>query len=76
MAVVKKKIIPLLIDFPKYKILDEIEKKTKQEAKFFTSIESDPDPIQMRRNLKKWKQTMSYYLLHPGKLEFGLKDLK
>jgi len=76
MAVVKKKIIPLLIDFPKYRILDEIEKKTKQEAKFFTSIESDPDPIQMRRNLKKWKQTMSYYLLHPGKLEFGLKDLK
>ena len=76
MAIVKKKITPLLIDFPKYKILDEIEKKTKEEINFFTSIESDPDPIQMRRNLKKWKQTMSYYLSHPRKLEFGLKDLK
>jgi hypothetical protein len=76
MAIVKRRVTPLLIDFPKYKILDEIEKKTKQEANFFTTLESDPDPIQMRRNIKRWKQTMSYYLSHPEKFNFGLKDLK
>ena len=78
MAIAKRKVMvtPLLIDFPKYKILDEIEKKTKQEANFFTTLETDPDPIQMRRNIKKWKQTMSYYLLHPEKFKFRLKDLK
>ena len=76
MAIVKKKVTPMLIDFPKYKILDEIEKKTKQEANFFTTLETDPDPIQMRRNVKRWKQTMGYYLLHPEKFKFGLKDLK
>jgi hypothetical protein len=76
MAIVKKKITPLLIDFPKFKILDEIKKKTKQELNFFTTLETDSDPIQMRRNVKRWKQSMSYYLLHPEKFKFKLKDLK
>ena len=76
MAVVKRKVTPLLIDFPKYKILDEIVKKTKKELKFFTTLEADSDPIQMRRNIKRWKQSMSYYLSNPEKFKFGLKDLK
>ncbi|MFX1569234.1 MAG: hypothetical protein ACFFCV_12790 [Promethearchaeota archaeon] len=76
MAIVKKKITPLLIDFPKYKILDEIKKKAKDELNFFTPLESDPDPIQMRRNVKRWKQSINYYLLHPEKFKFRLKDLK
>jgi hypothetical protein len=76
MAVGKKKITHVLIDFPKYKILDEVEKKTKQEVNFFTTLETDEDPIQMRRNEKRWKKTMGYYLLHPEKFKFGLKDLK
>ncbi len=76
MAIVKRKVTPLLIDFPKYKILDEIEEKTKEEVKFFTTLETDPDPIQMRRNVKRWKQSMSYYLSNPKKFKFRLKDLK
>ena len=55
MAIVKKKITPLLKEFPKYKILEEIEKKAKQEVNFFTTLETDSDPIQMRRNVKNWK---------------------
>ena len=76
MAIVIEKIIPLLIDFPKYKILDEIKKKSKKELNFFTTLETDSDPIQMQRNVKSWKQSISYYLLHPEKFKFGLKDLK
>ena len=76
MAIVKKKITPLLKEFPKYKILEEIEKKAKQEVNFFTTLETDSDPIQMRRNVKNWKNSISYYLLHPEKFKFKLKDLK
>lgn len=76
MAVVKKKITHVLIDFPKYKIYDEVKDKAKKEVNFFTTLETDKDPVQMRRNEKRWKQTMGYYLLHPEKFKFGLKDLK
>ncbi|MFX1490405.1 MAG: hypothetical protein ACFFBI_14735 [Promethearchaeota archaeon] len=76
MAVGKKKITHILKGFPKYKIVEEIEKKEDQEVNFFTTLESDPDPVQMRRNVKNWKQTMGYYILHPEKFKFGLKDLK
>ena len=76
MAVVKKQITPMLKEFPKYKILNEIKEKVKGEVNFFTTLETDSDPVQMRRNEKKWMQTMGYYLLHPEKFKFGLKDLK
>ena len=76
MTVGKKKITHMLIDFPKYKILDEVEEKVKKEVNFFTTLETEQDPIQMRRNIKNWKQTTGYYLLHPEKFKFGLKDLK
>ena len=75
MAVGKKIIIPMLKEFPKYKILDELEEIVQKEVSFFTPLETDSDPIQMKRNIKKWKQTISYYLLHPEKFKFGLRDL-
>ena len=76
MAVGKKKITTVLKGFPKYKILDEIEENVKKEVSFFTTLEPDSDPIQMKRNEKNWKQSVGYYLLHPEKFKFGLKDLK
>lgn len=76
MAIGKKKISYVLRDFPKYKILDEIEEKVKKEVNFFSFLEADSDPIQMKRNVKNWKQSISYYLSNPEKFEFGLKDLK
>lgn len=76
MAVGKKKITYVLNGFPKYKILDEIKENSKKEVRFFTTLETDSDPIQMKRNERKWKQSISYYLSHPEKFKFGLKDLK
>lgn len=76
MAVGKKKITPVLLDFPKYKILDEIEESVKKEVSFFGTLETDSDPVQMKRNERNWKQSIGYYLLHPEKFKFGLKDLK
>jgi len=76
MAVGKKKISKVFKGFPKYKILDEVKDKAKKEVNFFSYLESDPDPVQMRRNIKNWKQSIGYYILHPEKFKFGLKDLK
>ena len=76
MTAIKEKIIPILKEFPKYEILDKIEKEWKKEVKLVTTIERVFDPIQKRRDEKMWKQTMGYYLLHPEKFKFGLKDLK
>jgi len=76
MTASKEKIIPILKEFPKYTILDEIEKELKKEVKIVATIERIFDPIQKRRDEKRWKQTMGYYLLNPEKFKFGLKDLK
>jgi hypothetical protein len=76
MAVIKEKAISVLKGFPKYKILDEIKENVKKEVSFFTTLETDSDPIQVKRNETNWKQTISYYLLHPEQFEFGLKHLK
>lgn len=76
MVVVGKKIIPILKDFPKYKVLDEVKERAKKQVDLFTTLETDQDPVQMQRNIKNWKQGMGYYFLHPEKFKFGLKDLK
>ena len=76
MTTTKEKIIPMLKEFPKYEILDKLEKELKKEVKLVTTVEHVFDPIQKQRDEKRWKQTMGYYLLHPEKFKFGLKDLK
>ncbi len=76
MVVIEKEITPILKDFPKYKVLDEVKEKAKKEVDLFTTLETVQDPVQKQRNIKNWKQTMGYYLLHPEKFKFGLKDLK
>ncbi|UCC19044.1 MAG: hypothetical protein JSV62_13195 [Promethearchaeota archaeon] len=76
MTATEEKIIPILKEFPKYKILNEIEKEIKKEVKIVTVLENNPDPIQKRRDNKKWKETMGFYSLNPNKFRFGLKDLK
>ncbi|UCD01407.1 MAG: hypothetical protein JSV23_11115 [Promethearchaeota archaeon] len=76
MTASKEKIIPFLKEFPKYEILDKIEKELKKEVKVVTTVERVFDPIQKRRDEVSWKQTMGNYLLHPEKFKFGLRDLK
>ncbi|MFX1380677.1 MAG: hypothetical protein ACFFA4_16460 [Promethearchaeota archaeon] len=34
------------------------------------------DPIQKKRDERKWKESMGYFLLNPEKFKFGFKDLK
>jgi len=76
MVVIKKEISPVLKEFPIYKILDNKKEKVKKEVNFFKILETDSDPLQKRKNERKWKQTLGYYLLHPEKFKFGFKDLK
>ena len=76
MVVIKKEISPVLKVFPIYKILDNKKEKVKKEVNFFKILETDSNPLQKRRNERKWKQTLGYYLLHPEKFKFGFKDLK
>jgi len=76
MTVIKKEISPVLKECPIYKDLDNKKERVKKEVDFFKTLETDSDPIQKRRNERKWKQTLGYYLLHPGKFKFGFKDLK
>ena len=32
--------------------------------------------VDKKRALKRWKQSLSYYCLHPEKFKFGIRDLK
>ncbi|MFX1419414.1 MAG: hypothetical protein ACFE9N_10885 [Promethearchaeota archaeon] len=76
MTATEEKIIPILKKFPKYKILNEIEKEIKKEVKIVATVENERDYVQKRRDDKKWKESMGYYYLNPHKFRFGLKDLK
>jgi len=40
------------------------------------SSKEEPDLIEKKRALKRWKQSFSYYCLHPEKFKFGFKDMK
>ena len=48
----------------------------KAESIAIKSTEKQVDLIEKKRALKRWKQSFSYYCLHPEKFQFGLKDLK
>jgi len=76
MTVSKKVILPLLKEFPKYIIVEEIKKETEERVKQIPMKEKEVDLIQKRRDDKKWKNSMGYYLLNPKKHAFSFKDLK
>jgi hypothetical protein len=39
-------------------------------------INKEPDPVEKKRALKRWKQSFGYYCHHPEKFRFGIKNLK
>jgi hypothetical protein len=41
-----------------------------------SSSNPEVDMIEKRRELKRWKQSLNYYCLHPEKFKFSFKDLK
>lgn len=76
MTVSKKVILPLLKEFPKYIIVEEIKKETEERVKQIPMKEKEVDLIQKRRDDKKWKNSMGYFLLNQEKHVFRFKDLK
>ena len=76
MTVSKKVIVPLLKEFPKYIIVEEIKKETEEKVKQIPVKEKEVDLIQKRRDDRKWKNSMGYFLLNPKKHSFSFKDLK
>jgi hypothetical protein len=85
MATTEEKIVSTLKQFAKYTLLEEVREKLDnilEEAKENLEkeietiiIKKEPlDPIDKEREEKRWKQSFSYYSLHPEKFKFGLKD--
>jgi hypothetical protein len=75
MAISKRKIISHFTEFPKQEIIDDESKDIlKKEMNFFRTFEPTSDPVQEQRNEKIWKHSLGYYLLHPEKFRYGLKD--
>ncbi|MCK4382490.1 MAG: hypothetical protein KAW66_04270 [Candidatus Lokiarchaeota archaeon] len=87
MATTEEKIVSTLKEFAKYRLIEEVKEKLDnivEEAKENLEkeietivIKKEPlDPIDKEREEKRWKQSFSYYCLHPEKFKFGLRDLK
>ena len=87
MATVEDKIVSTLKEFAEFRLIEEVKEKLDnilEEAKENLEkeietivIEKEPlDPIDKKREDKRWKQSMNYYLLNPQKFTYGLKDLK
>ncbi|UCC21179.1 MAG: hypothetical protein JSV62_07860 [Promethearchaeota archaeon] len=87
MATTEEKIVSTLKEFAKYRLIEEVKEKIDnivEEAK--ENLEKEIEtivikreplyPIDKKREEKKWKQSVSYYLLNPQKFTFGLRDFK
>jgi len=58
-----------------YKEEDSKQEQPKKECSQIPFVKDEYDSIEKERELKRWKQTFSYYSMHPLNLGFGLKDL-
>ncbi len=62
-----------VIYVPREELIEFEPKKIFKEA---LSDRNELDLIERKRDLKRWKQSLGYYSLHPDKFRFGLRDLK
>jgi hypothetical protein len=53
-----------------------VKLKPKRVVKSAPLTKDEPDLIDRKRELKRWKQSFSYYCLHPEKFRFGIRDFK
>lgn len=74
MTASKSKIISEFNEFPRTKVIDESEDILEKEMNFFRTFEPTSDPAQIQRNDKIWRNSLDFYLLHPEKFRYGLKD--
>jgi len=51
------------------------EQEPKKECSQIPFAKDEDNSIEKERELKRWKQTFSYYSMHPLKFGFSLKDL-
>ncbi|MHA1985735.1 MAG: hypothetical protein ACW98D_03755 [Promethearchaeota archaeon] len=57
-------------------LVEQKELESKIEFKITPATKDEPDLIENKRTLKRWKRSFGYYCLHPEKFRFGLRDLK
>ncbi|MBY8986105.1 MAG: hypothetical protein KGD65_13600 [Candidatus Lokiarchaeota archaeon] len=50
--------------------------KPKKEFEIPAITKNEPDLIESKRAMKRWKNSFGYYCLHPEKFRFSLRDLK
>ena len=55
---------------------EKIEVKPKKEFEMPSITNNEPDLIEYKRAMKRWKQSFGYYCLHPEKFRFSLRYLK
>jgi len=72
----KEEVFPILREFSKYKIIEELKEEAVKEVKQLLEKKTDIDPIQKKRDEKNWIKSLGYYALNPRKFDFSTKNLK
>ena len=55
---------------------EKSEFKPKEEFKMPSITKNEPDLIEYKRAMKRWKKSFGYYCMHPEKFRFSLRYLK
>ena len=76
MTTSKEEVFPILREFPKYKIIEELKVEAVKEVIKLLEKEKDIDPIQKKRDERNWKKSLGYYALNPNKFNFKISNLK
>jgi hypothetical protein len=76
MTASKNDLAPVIVKIPKNDVLEELKKKAIKEIKQELKIETEEifDPIQKKRDEKKWKTSLGYYALNPRKFDFKARN--
>ena len=72
----KEEVFPILREFPKYKIIEELKEEAVKEVKQLLEKKTDIDLIQKKRDERNWKKSLGYYALNPNKFDFKISNLK
>ncbi len=76
MTTSREEVTPILREFPKYKIIEELKEDAVKEIKKQLEKKKDIDLIQKKRDERNWKKSLGYYALNPNKFDFKISNLK
>lgn len=73
----KKKVTVVLENYLVESLIDYVTEMNKfQKTEIPITIKnSEPDSIEKKRSIKRWKKSIGYHYLNPDKFAFGLRDL-